>query len=492
MAPKGDALPTLTKSRYLSGLHCQKRLWLEAHRPEAAAPRSAFAAFLLAQGNEIGQLARQRYPDGVRVPWSHDPDAMVAATRATLQGGAQTVFEAAFRADGALVLIDVLRRNPDNTYRLIEVKSGTKVKDEHLHDLAVQWHVAQRAGLDVDGVSLLRVNSACTHPELWNLFQLEDLSARVRPLLDGLPQHLARFTGALGAPQPPEVSIGRHCRKPEPCPFLDHCWAFTQGRPVVFDLPRLSESKLQALQKTGALYLDELPDGFPLTPGQQAYLDKLNAPQIEIAAAGLAKKLAKLRPPLHFLDFETFGHAVPRFPGMRPYEHFPFQFSCHVLHADGRLEHRHYLHQTEDDPRRPLARALLEAIGPKGSLIAYFAAFERGVLRGLAHALPDLAPGLNTLAERLWDQYAAVKGHIDHPGFNGSYSLKAVLPVLVPNLSYAGLAVGKGDEAQAAWHELVHGNGKRRGELAKALEAYCTLDTLAMVEIHRVLAQTQE
>ena len=179
---------------------------------------------------------------------------------------------------------------------------------------------------------------------------------------------------------------------------------------------------------------------------------------------------------------------MPRFAGLKPYQAFPFQYSCHILEEDGSLEHREYLHVDAGDPRLPLAEALLEDIGPHGSVVVYNAQFERMVLNDLAAHLPAHATRLHGIARRLWDQLEVFRRYYRSAAFLGSNSIKKVLPALVPHLSYADLEVCRGDQAQAVWQEMIAcRDAARKAEMAGQLRAYCERDTYAMVEIHRVL-----
>ena len=204
----------------------------------------------------------------------------------------------------------------------------------------------------------------------------------------------------------------------------------------------------------------------------------------------IRRELGGLEFPLHFLDFETDSPAVPRFEGLHPYGRLPFQFSCHRLTAGGELRHFEHLQEGAGDPRPPLARALGEALGPTGSLVAYNAGFEKGVLEEVAAYLGPgaLASALEAAAGRLWDLLAVFREHYLDPAFGGSNSLKNVLPVLLPAFSYEGLEVANGEEAQAAWACLTGlPEGEQKRHLANALRAYCRQDSLAMVEIYRFL-----
>jgi hypothetical protein len=261
----------------------------------------------------------------------------------------------------------------------------------------------------------------------------------------------------------------------------------------IFTIPRLSPRKLLALQKRGILSVHDIPPNFPLSAPQKAYIARVVSGKPEIAYGRIAKRLSSLRYPIYFLDFETFAYAIPRFNAMRPYQQLPFQYSLHVLEADGTLHHHEYLHTTADDPRLPLAQRLTQDIAAKGSVVVYNARFERSVLHELARALPQEQVALRGIMARLWDQLDIFRHDYLDPAFEGSNSIKKVLPVLAPELSYDDLAVQRGDQAQAVWQALLHTNDPaRREELAQNLRAYCHRDTLAMTVIHHALQQLVE
>lgn len=198
--------------------------------------------------------------------------------------------------------------------------------------------------------------------------------------------------------------------------------------------------------------------------------------------------LTKLACPIHFLDFETDAPAVPRFDRLHPYENYPFQFSCHVLSADGDLAHYEYLQENDCDPRPSLLDDLLEAIGPAGSVVAYNATFEKGVLKVLMTWFPEEALTLQSIIDRLWDQLTVFQKYYTDYRFDGSNSLKSVLPVLVPSMSYEDLAVRQGDEAQSVWNRMIKlPPGEEQSRLIKDLKNYCRQDTLAMATLHQYL-----
>jgi hypothetical protein len=202
----------------------------------------------------------------------------------------------------------------------------------------------------------------------------------------------------------------------------------------------------------------------------------------------IATALANVQFPAHFVDFETFMPALPVFPGTRPYQTIPFQWSGHVLSVDGGVSHRDYLHEGRDDPRRRFAEALLDTVGCAGSIVVY-SGYEEQCLRELEVALPSQAPRLAQLRTRLFDLHPVIKAHIYDPNFHGSFSIKAVLPALVPHLGYDDLEIGDGLVASLAFEELRDPgtSAERTAELRANLLAYCKRDTEAMLELFRAL-----
>jgi hypothetical protein len=480
----------LSKSLYLSGLQCHKRLWLEVNAPTRPA-LSAAQQRMVDQGTEVGKLARQFFPEGLLIDASFSQvEQAIAQTQSALQAGVTTLFEAAFRHDNIFVRCDILRRLGEQEWELIEVKSATEVKNEHLDDLAIQKYVLAGCGLIVRQSSLMHINSQdCCFPDLSNLFVLEDVTIPVNARQTSISLLLDALRLVLKQTSTPNIPVGQHCHTPYPCPFKTQCWQHIPEKSI-FTIPRLSSKKQTELLKRGIVHLNDLPANYPLTSPQRAYVDSVLNTTARIDYQGIAQKLNELEFPLHFFDIETDNPSIPRFNHLKPYSHFPFQYSCHILHADGKLAHGEYLHTNPDDPRIPWIDSLLTHVADQGSVIAYNASFESRILLQLANAFPHYAEFLVAIADRLWDLMDIFKLYYQHPDFCGSYSIKKVLPVLVPHLSYQALAVQQGDEAQAVWQGMIHLEaGEEKLQKIAALKAYCRMDTLGMVEIYRSLCK---
>lgn len=485
-------LPRLSKSKFLSGLQCHKRLYLEVFQPHLATPPDAGTQAILDMGTDVGELARRRFVGGRLVTAGHRQTEVALAQTAEFMADASVpaIFEAAILSDGVLIRADILERVPstDNgqtAWRLIEVKSSTRVKDVHLDDLALQRHVLVNAGFAIAGSGLMRINTGYIFEggdiDLTRLFTIDDVSLLVEERLATVPDRLAAMKSMLTAPSVPTIEPDDHCRTPYECPFWAHC---TKDKPArwVFYLP--GPKKLASdLSARGIVTIDDIPEGIGLSVVQRKVREN-----VEWVSERLAAALSTVQFPVHHLDFETFNPAVPRYAGTRPYQAIPIQWSNHIELDHGGLIHHEFLHGYGSDPRRPLAESLLESLGDRGSICVY-SSYEKSVIEQLAETLPDLRQALRELVKRIWDLHPIVKDHYYHPEFGGSYSLKEVLPALVPSLRYDDLGIREGGQAAAAYYRMVfvETDWIEQDKIREALLAYCKRDTLAMVELRKVL-----
>jgi hypothetical protein len=485
----------LSKSRFTAGLQCLKQLWWRVHEPDAP---ELVPDFLLQatfdRGHRVGAAARDYVPGGALVSLPHHAAAeRVALTKELLARGAPAVYEASFIADRVFVAVDVLERQ-GRGFTMVEVKSTTSVKEEHIPDAAIQAHVLRSAGLDVPKVELMHLNRECRYPDLSNLFAREDVSARVEGFLPGIPERIEEQLASLDGPLP-DVPIGDHCDTPYECPFKNRCW------------PELHEHHLGTLYRWGKRARELERQGFRAIEDLPAGLDLGEIPERQrkavqsgrmVVERGLARALEIFdRQPLGFLDFETVGAAIPVWRGCRPYDGVPVQFSFFLDRGDGAPAHHEWLAEGPGDPRPALAERLVAACAGAEAIVAYNAGFERQCIRGLAEAVPVLSEPLLALEEKLVDLLPVVRNHVYHPAFHGSFSLKSVLPALVPGLTYDDLQIADGDTASVCLERMLLGDREGRtggpsqldlfapapSPLRADLLAYCKRDTWAMVKL---------
>lgn len=247
--------------------------------------------------------------------------------------------------------------------------------------------------------------------------------------------------------------------------------------------------KVEELLARGIIDVRDIPAG-ELTSGTHQRIRKVTIEGVPELLPGAAAELNALAWPRYYLDFECIQFAIPIWADTRPYVQLPFQWSCHTEFKDGSIRHEEFLDTTGNDPRRAFAEALLEACHETGPIIVYNQTFEKGIIKRLADSFEDLRGSLLALNDRIVDLHPIVMRNYYHPGMKGSWSIKSVLPCLVPELDYSRLGrVQEGTQAQQAYFDLIGDelDSDSKSALRADLLAYCKLDTLAMVEIaHRL------
>lgn len=483
--------PTISKSRFLSGIQCPLLLWTQYNERDLIPPTDPGTQYVFDMGHTVGDLAKRLYPDGIEVPGGNDRpdlDATVAATRELLPLR-RPIFEASFLSeepDGRRYLrADVLVPAADDAWDLVEVKSSTRVKDINVWDVAFQAGALESAGLRLNRLFLMHIDTGYVRQgpvEPARLFRSADITDRARALMPQVPGMFARYAAEIGGARP-EVPIGPHCRDPYRCALTDVCW---RGVPEhhVTTFVRAGRRAFDWIAEGHTLVTD-VPDR-ELNAAQRIQKAAVAAGRAHIDKTAVKRLLAALEYPLWYLDFESLNPAVPLFDGTRPFQQVPFQFSLHVQEAPGATpRHLEYLSTGKDDPRPGLVAAL-HAIGPRGTVLAFNCAFEAQVLAALGEAYPDCTAMTDDLRLRLRDLADPFRAFaVYHPSQHGSYSLKAVLPALTGG-GYDDLVIGDGQTAGREWMRAVYGAGVTaagKETVMAALRAYCGRDTEAMVQI---------
>jgi hypothetical protein len=467
----------ISKTEFIAGWQCQKYLWFERHE-RGYGRVDAMAQFLMQQGTAVGKLAQGLFPDAQ--------------------------FEVTAQALGALARADILRQadGAENLWDLFEVKTSgydpekpyAEDKQEFIWDLALQVYVFEASGKPIRQAKLVLVNKDYVRKDLGPInphdyFIIEDVTQQVRDRLPEIPGMLEGFQKTAAQSAAPDVAIGMHCKKPHDCPYQDRCFE-PQGSDHIFKLRNLWWKDKFKLWHSGVKRIQDYPAS-RLEPWQAKQVAVLKSQQPLIDKAAIAEFITKLQYPVHHLDFETCNPALPPFAGIKPFRQTVFQYSLHIQDSPG-AEPRHfeYLPEHLDDPRTELLEKMLAELGTQGSILAYYADFEKGRLKELAEAFPAYAPRIEALLPRFQDlEKPFSNGHYVHPGFGGRTSIKVVLPTLVPEMSYDGMPVSEGTAAIRAYLEILDPvtSPPRRAEIRRDLRAYCAQDTLAMVRILKVL-----
>lgn len=487
MATPKAAHAYLSKSLYMSGLQCQKALWLHKYRPELKDDVSESQQAVFDAGTDVGILAQQLFPGGVLVPYESLTHAQqLAMTQAELRAGASTIYEATFSYDHIFVKVDILNNGPQG-WELYEVKASTDLKEHYLDDIALQVHVLNGAGIPLTKACLVHVNNQYVRDgeiDVHQLFTLLDVTEVVKEKQAAVRENIETLRSMLRSDMP-EIDIGPYCEDPYACPFCGHCWAHVpedsvfelrgQGRPDPFELYR-----------HGILKIEAVPEDL-LGWRQQMQRDGLLHQKDYVDANAVREFLKSLWYPLCFLDFETtYMVPVPMYNGTRPYQQVPFQYSLHVQTDPGaELQHFEFLADGRVNPQQELLNRLLDDLHVGACVLAWNKTFEEQRLRELADAFPDKREAISSILANMRDLMAPFRArHIYLWQFNGSYSIKAVLPAMVGGMSYEALPINNGEMASTAWLRMIHATDtEEKQTIRRRLLEYCRLDTYGMVKI---------
>lgn len=439
--------------------------------------------FRMEQGKEIGGLARRLYPEGIFVNELNSQAAAELTISLLNSPKIQTIFEATFLAGNYIAKSDILVRNGES-WELIEVKSSVSAKEEFIDDMAYTTIVAQAAGFHPSKISLILVDKKYRYgqpPE--KLFVKTDFTEQVLEKVKKISSIVEAIDKVTSGPGEPEPELTYNCKQ---CGEFDECL----GKGIeshIFEIPRIQQKTVEKLIALGVTTIHEIPDGFLLTETQKRVVKCVKCGEMHIDP-DLGEKLASIRWPAFYLDFETMMTAIPLWPDIAPYDQIPVQYSLHICASSGKIiRHLEYLADPGQDCRRELAEKLVKDLEGEGSIITY-SSFEKTTITYLTGLLPDLSNELQSLIDRIVDLEKFVKC-VDHPEFCGRTSIKIVLPVLVPDLTYEGLEISNGDTALITFAMMAQGkmNVVEIEKKRKALLEYCKMDTMAMVRLHEKL-----
>jgi predicted RecB family nuclease len=484
--------PMLSKSRILAGLKCHLRLWNQCYEPERGSAVSPARQAIFDTGNEVGKFARHLYPGGILVEAGRrDHEAAARKTAALMTDpNVPAIYESAFVFNNICIRADILERVDDNTWNLIEVKSSTSVKKIYHTDIAVQYFVLQGCGVKINTAGILHLNNRYIYDghqfDRNSLFTFSDITDSAINMQDQIAQTVTTLNQMLAENRPPDIKPARSCKRPYLCEFWDDC---TRNMPQfwVVNLNGMSQERLSELNELGIVNIEDVPDHFSMNRLQNRIRTSV-IQRGEYIAPELETELRDVSYPVRFLDFETMGSAIPRYAGTKPYQALPFQWSNHILREDGTLQHHEYLCLDDKDPREEFTDTLLKSLGNDGSIFIY-TNYEKEIISHLAEHLPDKRTQLLQTLVRFKDLCEIIRKYYYHPHFYGSFSLKCVLPALVPPMSYDNLTIRDGNQASLEYAHMIDPSTSPadKGSIRANLLKYCGRDTMALVKIREEL-----
>ena len=496
-----NILMNLSKSRYCKGVQCPKILWLDEHKSEER-DESVLNQNVFDTGNKVGDLAMQYFGDFTEVCYSDDKNKMLNETKRLLEEKTRIICEASFSYKGSFCSVDILHNcenSADNLYEIIEVKSTTNVKPNHIDDMAFQYYVLTSCGLNITKISLMHINNEYVLKDegaldIQNYFKIQDCTEDVLSKQNDITAKIEQFKNYAAQENEPVMDIGAQCYVPYECVYRSFCWQHIP-KESIFSISgkAMRLDKKFGFYKRGIITIEQLlKSGEDLNESARIQSETLfyNRPPT-IDKEAIRAFLNTLNYPLYYLDFETMQEAIPLYKGMRPFIQTPFQYSLHIQKSKGaELEHKEFLAEEGKDPRRSLAERLCADIPKDVCILAYNMNFEKGRIKELSEYLNDLSAHLMNLHDNFKDLMLPFQTFAYYSNeLCGSYSIKKVLPALCsddPELNYNVLdLIHNGGEAQVSYAQLTNNNvsTEEKQRIKKALLAYCRLDTLAMVKI---------
>lgn len=485
----------LSKSDYLKYHTCPSYFWLWIHKRDLIEDKTAkeVRENRFEQGNEVEKYARQLFPGGNLVS-SYGKQAQ-EETRQLITDGAGVIFQATVLTDdGLLAMADILEKDNDG-WRLYEVKSTNEIKkDKHIPDAAFQRIAFEQAGYKITSVNIIHMNKTfvkSSEPMDANkLMVYENVDDLVNKILPEVKDEILLALDKMQSDEQPTACPCRLLSRGKHCPTFEY---FNLDIPKysVYNISRMQGKKLAELIDSEIFEVADVPDDFPLSPNQKIQVDIEKSGEVKIDETAIKNELDSLEFPLYFLDYESVNPALPFMDGSTPYQQIVFQYSLHTLDSpDSELRHTDFLSRDGNiESLYNLTESLRNDIGDKGSIIVWNKSFECSRNREIGRMIPEFASFMDDVNLRVYDLMDVFsKNYYVDPLFHGSNSIKDVLPVLVPHLSYKELNINKGDIASVKWFDVTIGNKRDEAEQVYAdLLVYCGLDTLAMVEIYRNL-----
>ena len=479
----------LSKSSFIKGLQCEKHLYLYKYHYDEMDELSEMQKAIFKRGTNVGELAHKLFPGGVIAAQGDPPnyEKALKRTKELINGNAKVIYEAAFMFSEVLSIADIVVMEKGGA-RVYEVKSSTSISETYLNDAALQYYVISNLGIRVKDFSIIYINNQYVRKGdliLEELFTTESVLELILPLQKLVKENVDRFKKVILKKKMPDIEIGEHCYNPYTCGFYDYCRKHIP-EDSIFDFSGMHLAKKYELYRNGVLRLDDVPEDYPLNKNNKLQLDVFRSGKPLIDKAAIKGFINDLKYPLYFMDFETFQPAVPLFDNSKPYQQIPFQYSVFLKKdKDSEAEHFEFLAEPGIDPRKKFIENLLKVMKGKGDILVYNKTFEITRLNEIAKDFPQFADGIEKLVSRIKDLMIPFqKKYYYAPEMRGSYSIKAVLPALVSELSYDELEINEGGLASVAYESLqTETDLMFIVEIKQQLLEYCKLDTLGMVKI---------
>ena len=495
----------LSKSKFILGQQCIKSFWLDVNNIEPTNPPDEGVNDRLKAGDEVGEISKDLFPGGREVPYlPGEQTRMFEITKELIDGGATSIYEGSFIYDDIFIRVDLMNKTKKG-WNIYEVKSSSSVRNYHEYDASVQWHVLKNLNLfDLNEIFIVTLNTRYAKDKSIDpikLFNINPVTQIVEENQTEVKKKIIDLKAVLRNPEEPILKIGPHCKKPHSCVYIDKCWPKNrEDSDSVFRLYRLNIQKKLQLYQSGVETFNDITSSESLSKIQQIQLKAHKKGKPFINKEKIKSFIEKVEYPISYFDFETFTDAVPIYDKQQPHMQMPFQYSLHIQRKESEKlsladNHFEFIADHNKDPRRSIAESMIHNLPKKGTIMAYNQSFEKKCIESLAVFCPDLSEQLLALNERFIDLIEPFRGggYYD-PEFNGSFSIKRVLPAICkenPELDYKVLDISNGGMAMNAYKDMRKNSQKNEdAEIIRSkLFEYCRLDTYAMYAIYEKLLQ---
>ena len=491
----------ITKSNYVIGHQCQRCFWFKYNKYKDPSEDDQMAQQRMKDGDYVGEEVKKIFPEGKEIPFlGGDYAKMHQLTKEAINSNIEVIFEGSFHVDGVFIRVDVMQRTPEG-WDIFEVKSSSSLKSIHKEDASIQWHILKRVKdlklKDMYLITLDKTYKRGKELQLEDVFKKHFLTQYVESNQERTDMTLTNLKTVSQMDSPPEERVSATPNTKGKCTFNEHCWPKgLEKRNSIFKLYNLRSKKKFELLEGGIETFEDIVDIDSYSEIQQIQINSTINNKPVLNKEIIDEFISNLSYPISFFDFETFSEPIPRFKNQKPNERIPFQYSLHIQNKpneDVNTEENHfeYLGDFKNDPRPDIAKSMIENIPKSGSIITYYKPFEKGVIKDLSNFCPDIKEELLGLNERIIDlMIPFAKGGYYHPEFEGSFSIKKVLPALCKNndeLDYKNLNISNGGMASSAFRELGNKSAEETKQVRKDLLKYCWLDTYAMYAIYNEL-----
>lgn len=479
----------LSKSSFIRGVQCEKHLYLYKYHYNEMDQLSDMQRAIFKRGTDVGKLAQQLLPNGVDASpaTQFEYDKAVRETKKLIEEKQKVIYEASFNFSDVLAVADIVV-NDKAGLKVFEVKSSTSISETYIRDAALQYWVISNCGYKIKDFSITYINNQYVRNgelDLNELFITESVMKLILPLQKWVEENVNTFKKVLAKKSIPKIDIGEHCYDPYTCGFYEYCRKHIPENSV-FDLSGVHLTKKYDFYRDGIIRLEDIPDNAKLSQSAKLQLDVYKSKKNIIDKKAIKEFLADLNYPLYFMDFETFQPAVPMFDNSKPYQQIPFQYSLHYKkNKKSKVDHFEFLAEAGTDPRIKFVEYLLRDTEGKGDILTYNKSFEVLRLKEIADAFPKYKTEIEERINRVKDLMLPFqKKYYYTYKMQGSYSIKYVLPALIPELSYEKLEINEGGLASIAFESLYHETDLMRiADTRTNLLEYCKLDTFAMVKL---------